>query len=200
MTTHELKCWPEFFQAIVDGRKPFDARKNDRDFKSGDEIILKEFAPTGPAAQHRGDYTGRQIIVVITYVLSGTASDKAEGGDTGGLFGVREGYCILGIRIKTDPKNMMDEARMTAAQCWCDKETEDRIMDVDLCEAVAKRICSWMDTAGMFSRNADYYRGLVVECGNAIGTEAFTADDGRIHDEVLCAKVPQLVKELAHFD
>ena len=34
----------------------------------------------------------------------------------------------------------IDEARQIAAQCWCDKETENREMDTVLAEAVAKRI------------------------------------------------------------
>jgi len=34
----------------------------------------------------------------------------------------------------------MEEAREAAAQCWCDKETEDCVMDSVLAEAVATRI------------------------------------------------------------
>ena len=41
----------------------------------------------------------------------------------------------------------MDEAKEIAAQCWCDPETKDRIMDPALATAVAKRIAAWMDTA-----------------------------------------------------
>lgn len=90
----------------------------------------------------------------------------------------------------------MDEARITAAQCWCDSETENTEMDAMLAEAFAKRIALWMQTAAQNQRNADYYRGLVFECGESIGKEAFTADDGSISDDVLCAKVPELVAKL----
>lgn len=90
----------------------------------------------------------------------------------------------------------MNEARQIAAQCWCDDETQDRVMDPQLAESVAKRIAAWMDTAAQAQRNADYYRGLVVRCGNAIGTAARTADDGGVHEGVLCAKVPELVEAL----
>lgn len=47
----------------------------------------------------------------------------------------------------------MDEARQVAAQCWCDEETKDRVMDHALAEAVARRIAAWMDTAMQFSHN-----------------------------------------------
>ncbi len=40
---HHLKTLPEYFQAVIDGRKPFEIRKDDRGFKSGDRVELKEF-------------------------------------------------------------------------------------------------------------------------------------------------------------
>jgi len=87
----------------------------------------------------------------------------------------------------------IEEARAQAAQCWCESETGKKVMDPVLCETVARRIASWMDTAAQNERNANYYRGLVVECGKAIGGEAYIADDGSISKDVLCAKVPELV-------
>ena len=81
-------------------------------------------------------------------------------------------------------KNMwMNEAREYAAQCWCDPETSDRVMDVALAEAVAKRIAAWMDTAAQYARNVDYYQGLLDQ------------DDGTIQDSPLRAKMPELVKQ-----
>jgi hypothetical protein len=94
----------------------------------------------------------------------------------------------------------MDEARQYAAQCWCDPETSDRVMDTQLAEAVAKRIAAWMDTAAQAQRNVDYYRSLVVRCGNALGDAARTADDGGRSEDVLCAKVPELVEALVAND
>jgi hypothetical protein len=93
-------------------------------------------------------------------------------------------------------KMWIEEARQIAAQCWCDKETENRQMDPELAEAVAKRISIWMETAAQNQRNTDYYRGLVVRCGEAIGKKAYVADDGSISEDVLCAKVPELVEDL----
>lgn len=60
---HELKIWPEYFEAVKSGKKTFEIRKNDRNFKEGDILVLKEFVPT------EGEYTGRSIEVVVTYVL-----------------------------------------------------------------------------------------------------------------------------------
>lgn len=41
----------------------------------------------------------------------------------------------------------MEQARMLAAQCWCDEETSGKEMDATLAEAMARRIAAWMETA-----------------------------------------------------
>ena len=43
--THALKTLPEYFAAVKDGSKPFEVRKNDRDFKKGDKVLLQEHHP-----------------------------------------------------------------------------------------------------------------------------------------------------------
>ena len=88
----------------------------------------------------------------------------------------------------------IEEAREMSAQCW--RETEKKEIDPVLCEAVAKRISMWMDTAAQNQGNTDYYRGLLIECGEALGEAAYIADDGIKHKDILCAKVPELVREL----
>ena len=87
----------------------------------------------------------------------------------------------------------MDEALQIAAQCWCDPETEKTVMDPVLATAVAKRIAFWMDTAAQNQRNTDYYRELLVQCGEFIGEPAYIQDDGGRAEDVLCAKIPGLV-------
>ena len=93
-------------------------------------------------------------------------------------------------------KNMwMNEAREYAAQCWCDPETSDRVVDPILAEAVAKRIAAWMDTAAQYARNVDYYQGLLDQIATVFGQEAYINDDGTIQDSPLRAKMPELVKQ-----
>ncbi len=55
MRTIEKKIWPEYFQAIIDGKKTFELRLNDFDISEGDTLLLKEWNPETEA------YTGRQI-------------------------------------------------------------------------------------------------------------------------------------------
>lgn len=52
------------------------------------------------------------------------------------------------------------------------------------------------ETAAQFSRNADYYRDLVVQIGEMFGSVAYISDDGSVQNDVLCAKVPELVQVL----
>lgn len=63
MNTHRLKTWPEFFGAVSLGKKPFEVRANDRDFKVGDALVLEEYCPE--AQQH----TGRRAYRHVGYIL-----------------------------------------------------------------------------------------------------------------------------------
>lgn len=92
-------------------------------------------------------------------------------------------------------KQWIEEAGVIAAQC-CDPKTSDREMDKNLQKVVAEKIAMWMDTAAQNQLNTDYYRGLVERCGKAIGKDAYTQDDGGVCEDVLCAKVPELVEAL----
>lgn len=61
---------------------------------------------------------------------------------------------------KTDWRDWLPEARVRAAQCWCEPETSGIEMDVRLAEAVAKAIAGWMQEAAQYAKNADYWRTL----------------------------------------
>lgn len=75
---HELKTWPEYYEAVRSGKKNFEVRKNDRDFKVGDRLSLQEYDPINKR------YTGRSIGFTVKYIL-----DNPEY--------VKEGYVILGM-------------------------------------------------------------------------------------------------------
>jgi len=51
----------------------------------------------------------------------------------------------------------------------------------------------WEETAMQAQRNTDYYRGIVVQIGKALGPAAYRCADGSTSQDVLCAKVPELV-------
>lgn len=93
----------------------------------------------------------------------------------------------------------MDVAAIEAiAQGWCEPETIRQEMDVVLATAIARPVSrllrNWYDTAAQNARNTDYYRGLVVEIGAMFGNVAYVSDDGSVQEDVLCAKVPELVR------
>jgi len=90
----------------------------------------------------------------------------------------------------------IEEARQIAAQCWCDDETKHIEMDAMLAEAVAIRIAVWMDSAAEFSRNQEFYHGIVTQIGEMFGDAAKTSDDGSVQEEVLALRVPELVEAL----
>lgn len=43
MKIHELKVLKKYFKAIFEEDKGFEVRYNDRNYKKGDELILKEW-------------------------------------------------------------------------------------------------------------------------------------------------------------
>lgn len=51
---------------------------------------------------------------------------------------------------------------------------------------------AWEETAAQFSRNADYYRGLLDKIGETYGECAHIADDGIRSEDILRAKLPEL--------
>lgn len=62
MTTHSLKCWPGPFQAMLDGRKVHEVRKDDRGYAIGDHLHLREWDPD------TSTYSGRTLTVRVTYI------------------------------------------------------------------------------------------------------------------------------------
>ena len=61
---HELKILPEYYRAVVERRKTFEVRKNDRNFTVGDRVRLCEYDPA-----YICKYTGRVWYGRITYIL-----------------------------------------------------------------------------------------------------------------------------------
>lgn len=71
MKTHELKVLPEYFEAIVDGRKTFEIRYNDRNYQVGDRLLLKEWDGE--------KYTGNEIYKYINYALDDRSGYAIDG-------------------------------------------------------------------------------------------------------------------------
>lgn len=87
---HDLKVWPPYFDALADGSKPFEVRRDDRQFRVGDVLRLREWdlhPGTAQEIEAKG-YTGREVTLRVTYVLAGLAAHQ---------FGVAQGYCVLGL-------------------------------------------------------------------------------------------------------
>lgn len=60
---HELKTWQSYFHALEDGTKNFEIRRDDRGFRVGDILRLRE------TEYGSGAYTGREVRREITYIL-----------------------------------------------------------------------------------------------------------------------------------
>ena len=76
--THYLKIKRAYFAPLIAHRKPFEIRKNDRNFKVGDRIELKEYSKIS-------GFTGRSAMFDITNVMTDTEF-------------VKKGFAVLGIK------------------------------------------------------------------------------------------------------
>lgn len=74
---HGLKCYKNYFEDITSGRKSFEVRKNDRDYREGDYLALNE-------VDANGIHTGRSCMIYVEYILSDEDFCK-------------EGYVIMAI-------------------------------------------------------------------------------------------------------
>jgi hypothetical protein len=79
---HQLKVWPTYFDAVADGSKTFELRRDDRGFRAGDVLELREFHPNTET------YTGRRLSCIVEYLLAGTPE-----------LGLLRGFVIMAIRV-----------------------------------------------------------------------------------------------------
>lgn len=88
---HELKLSTVYFLDVILGKKTFEVRKNDRNFKLGDLLALNEY---DTKLQY---YTGNSCLVYIDYILENNEYCK-------------EGYVVMTIKPcvvlkKTNPRS-----------------------------------------------------------------------------------------------
>lgn len=76
---HILKIRSVYFNDVLSGLKPFEIRKDDRNYQTGDTLTMFEIYDDGKE-------TGSVVSVNVTYVLHGPA------------YGLLAGYCIMGIK------------------------------------------------------------------------------------------------------
>lgn len=79
---HELKTWPPFFQAVAQGSKTFELRKDDRDIQEGDTVCLMEWDSLTES------YTGASITKTVGWVVRGAPAR---------FFGLKSGYCVFSL-------------------------------------------------------------------------------------------------------
>ncbi len=84
MADHLIKCWPQQFWAIRSGLKTFEYRKNDRGYRVGDTLVIREYDPATEA------FSGAEARRRVTHML-------ASG------FGLPEGYAVLGLGDESAP-------------------------------------------------------------------------------------------------
>lgn len=82
---HQLKTEHGFFEDVISGRKTFEVRLNDRDFRVGDFAALNELTQLTLPPEGKCIETGRCCLVEIVYILNDCRF-------------LQDRYVVLGIR------------------------------------------------------------------------------------------------------
>jgi len=94
---HQLKIWPQFFDDVESGRKPFELRRDDRGYQAGDTLQLREWNPATEL------YSGREMYKRITHVTRIGRKEMMDLSQQPGcesmepMQGLVSGFCILGV-------------------------------------------------------------------------------------------------------
>lgn len=89
-STHTLKTLNPHFAELWEGRKTFEVRLNDRDFKVGDELVLEQWWPSPSMPVGSSLQPGnRYIIAEVLHILE--HKDFPQG--------LKEGYCCMSIKV-----------------------------------------------------------------------------------------------------
>lgn len=150
--THFLKIQPKWFEDVKSGKKKFEIRKNDRNFETGDILVLQEY--------EKGKYTGREIQKEIEYIYRGNGLY--------GVSGLSEDYCILGIKdgkeLEQKPCNdcISREQAIKTIEKFCPSNCVQVCVLTELPSVTPKqKIGRWIDTESLDS--ALWY--ACSECG-----------------------------------
>ena len=97
MTRHQMKLNDRYFDAVANGTKTFEIRKDDRGFRVGDVLELYRVNDNGLYVSNDGTYASndrsglKPIQVKVTYIL--THNDFPAG--------IPEGFVVMSIeRVK----------------------------------------------------------------------------------------------------
>lgn len=97
MTTHRLKTWPVYWDAVASGDKNFEVRRDDRGFQKGDILELAKYEA---GVGNRGYIYDHSEGLPKPYMLTRRVSYIL----TGGQLGIEPGYVVMGLeKIEETP-------------------------------------------------------------------------------------------------
>lgn len=86
MIVHNVKLWTEYFHDALTGQKSFEVRRNDRDYREGDLLILWEYNRASKTV------TGGRFVAKVGHVVRNFP-------------GLKKGWCVFGL-VRPDFQDM----------------------------------------------------------------------------------------------
>lgn len=89
MIVHVLKTEAPYYEAVATEEKTFEVRFNDRNFKVGDYLLLRDFDAASKTLLHR------KLVRRVSYVLTHEQ-----------FHGVSPGFAVLGLALTTHEEDV----------------------------------------------------------------------------------------------
>ena len=100
---HILKTWPQQYELLRKGWKTFELRKNDSDYETNHDLVLREFNPDTNDFTDRGK--DEEIVTSISHILMG------------GSFELPKDMCIMSLRKIKVQKQEFDRGKGKCKKC-----------------------------------------------------------------------------------
>jgi post-segregation antitoxin (ccd killing protein) len=173
VSEHILKTDLEVFEAVIQGKKTYEIRYNDRGYKVGDTLILKETKYTGREMKDGMPliYTDREYKAKVSHILQGPC------------YGLAEGWVILSLDADLRAKLEAAETELEHMEIVADSKVEvsrhiEVVMERDEAQRQAKE---WQEIAAQEQSKWGEACKEVVELQGQVevmrGALEFYADD-----------------------
>lgn len=141
--THDLKCWPGPFQALLVGDKTAEWRKADRDYQVGDTLHMQEWVPhfAADGTLKDGEYTGRTLDLTVTHIIR-------EG------YGIPEGYCMMSVRLLSSLHQETPIQTVIREMQEYRKATRDEDYPTNIVRVAEARFMRWLDLLSSSSQGS----------------------------------------------
>lgn len=99
------------------------------------------------------------------------------------------------IKANEELERLHENQRDAIVMYQTTAKTKDETHAVKV-EGLERQVEGWIDSACHFHKGQEFYHGLIIRCGKALGPKARLCSDGTYSHSVLALNVPELVEAM----